>query len=813
MAVFLGAPPASAQTDVPSEIQIEVERFGVGGSIRPGDWAGVRIRINDSAPKAREVALRLSPRVDPDGDTPIYQRDVTTNPGQWQGAWLYWRVPFWFDQTDVVVISAHEALEAGSADRTGAISVGAAPTGRLLGQIRVSPKGYSPADVGMLALVGNRPMSLTRYSVRNLGERWRPLGHELQELVTMTPADLPDRWMGYAPFESIVWGGGEPGEVRGERAVALKDWVNRGGHLVIVLPPVGENWTNPSASELNDLLPRVTVRRREGVDLEPYRPLLADSRRPRLPKDTVLHEFIPAPDAARGEAIRVFNGPDNDCVVARRLVGLGMVTLVGIDLTHRVLLEQELPEADVFWNRVLGQRGDLPSAQEAEVIRTQNFLSRSGVNFAGDIPSEIAKTRTAAAGVLLGFVVFVAYWLVAGPLGYAVLKRRDQVRHSWVAYALSALVFTGIAWGGATVIRPRKVEAQHLSVIDHVFGQPLQRARTWVSILVPWYGQATVQVATPTPDGAAPGRGEGIDLAAAWESFQDAKVGVGAFPDSRPYVIDSRNPSAVRVPTRSTVKQWQLDWAGGPRWRMPVPVDDAGEAGPGAVLRLNTDRAVKALLIGKLKHDLPAALSDATIIVVQRQASLVRVGADGVEPRPLGDNMICDARAYRLASPWPAGQILDLSVVTASTEISTLASKLMEHLLGSQAVSNFQGNQRANPGQTIEHLEALSLISQLEPPKRQTSSNSSFPAASRAGGQGLDLGKWFTQPCVIILGAVGTANEPADTPTPIFVDGQRVPANGRTLVRWVYPLSDDPPSLAPPGDEAVPSGEPTGRGG
>lgn len=810
---LLIVPAAIAQTEAPSEIQIEVERFGVGGSIRPGDWTGVRIRLNDSAPKAREVALRLSPRVDPDGDEPIYQRDVTTNPGQWQGAWLYWRVPHWFDSTDVVVISAYEALEAGSTDRTGAIAVGTAPAGRLLGQIRVTPKGYVPADVGLLGMVGNRPMGLLRYGVRNQGERWRPLGHELQEYVSMTPAELPDRWMGYAPFESIVWGTGEPGEVRGERAVALKEWINRGGHLVIVLPPVGENWTNPSASELNDLLPRVTVRRREGIDMERYRPLLVDSRKTRLPKETVVHEFTPMPDAARGEAIRVFDGPDGECIVSRRLVGLGMVTVVGLDLAHRTLLEQELPMPDVFWNRVLGQRGELPTAQEAEALRVQNFLSRSGVNFAGDIPAEIAKTRTAAAGVLLGFVVFVAYWLIAGPLGYAVLKRRGTVQHSWLAYALTALAFTGIAWGGATMIRPRKVEAQHLTFIDHVFGQPLQRARTWVSILIPWYGQATVQVTSPTPDGLAPGKSEGIDIAAAWESMQDAKVGVGAFPDSRPYVVDARNPGAVRVPTRSTVKQWQVDWVGGPRWKMPVPVDDAGDATPTAAIKFNTDRSTKALLAGKLKHELPAALNDVVIIVVQRQSSLVRIGADGPEPRPLVGNMICDARAYKLANPWQPGQVIDMSVVSSATSGSALASEYLSRLLGSQSTSGFQGATRSNPGQVIDHLTALSLMSQLAPPKRERTDVSSFPAANRAGAQGLDLGKWFTQPCVIIIGAIGTSNEPADTPTPIFVDGQRVPALGRTLVRWVYPMPDDPPSMSPPSDEAVPSGVPTERGG
>jgi hypothetical protein len=77
------------------EVKLQVERFGVGGLSRPGEWAGIRIRFLDSSPKQRDIIIRLS-GLDPDGDTPLVQREITANPGVWQSTWMYCRLPFWF---------------------------------------------------------------------------------------------------------------------------------------------------------------------------------------------------------------------------------------------------------------------------------------------------------------------------------------------------------------------------------------------------------------------------------------------------------------------------------------------------------------------------------------------------------------------------------------------------------------------------------------------------------------------------------------------------------------------------------------------
>ncbi|MBC7834429.1 MAG: hypothetical protein H7Y88_04920 [Phycisphaerales bacterium] len=56
----------------------------------------------------------------------------------------------------------------------------------------------------------------------------------------------------------------------------------------------------------------------------------------------------------------------------------------------------------------------------------------------------------------------------------------------------------------------------------------------------------------------------------------------------------------------------------------------------------------------------------------------------------------------------------------------------------------------------------------------------------------LDLSRWLTQPCIIIIGQMPGG---APSPTPIYVDDQAISTKGHTVVRWIYPLPADPPGL------------------
>ena len=813
-AACIGAPAFARQSTStgslgPGEVLIEVDRFGAGNQARPGDWCGIRLRLTDTATSQRELLVRVQ-TVDADGDQPLYQTGLTSNPGLAQPVWLYARLPFVgsADATDVTV-TVHEAVEAGDLGEPGAVGYRA---GRLLASATVTPKAGSmvPPTVGMIGVVGPRPLGLQQYGDRaGPSSPWHPLANESTQIVTgLTPEDLPDRWMGLANFEAIVWAEGDPAKVRGDRARALRDYVTRGGHLVIILPAVGQTWTNASSNELIDIMPSVSVASRERVPFDDFRPLLTSWNTSSFPGTATVQQFTRRPDTLASEASCVLAGPEGPCVATRREVGAGCVTLVGLDLNQTALSQFRMIDAEVFWHRVLGRRGTLIEREVEQgtdgstQVRVTPGTNRRVIAYDAMIDAAIGKSGSSAAGVLVGFVVFAIYWAVAGPVGFALLRRRAMSHHSWVAFIACSVAFTVLAWGGATILRPKATEATHLTLLDHVFGQPVQRARTWASVLLPWYGSATLGVgdAIELKDRSAARRS--LNSIAAWEASDAAASGFGGFPDARGYAVDARLPDLITVPTRQTVKQIEAQWSGGPRWEMPMPLPDEGKEGMG-VLRLSDagwfeldETRQTPLVTGSLVHKFPGPMTGVTVIVVRRQQPLPSPRPRTVAA-PLQAPLPCEAEAFIFTEPWEPGKPLSLDVVTRPRSRVEQRKASLEQYLASLVPS-------PGFGAVIDEVEAsrlrpqaalagLALFPMLPTPEQSEDITAPSPAApQRSSTHGFDLGRWFTRPCVIVMGMVGETR-PQPSPVPLVVDGDPLETSGLTHVRWVYPLPDNPP--------------------
>lgn len=796
-----GAPadPAADGSDGSSsaqlgEVKIEVEKFGVGKVARQGEWTGFRIRVLDTSSKPREVIVRLAGR-DPDGDIPVSQREITTNPNTWQGLWLYQRLPFWFTRQELLSVSVYEANEVKGADGTTRFEAGS-----RLGQVRIAPQNMVEPGDDLIAIVGQRTAGLTNYTVRVPNGQYPAYSHEPIELIGLgAPSELPDRWLGLIQFPTIVWTAGDPADLRGDRAVALREWINRGGHLVIVLPTVGQTWTNSVNNELYDLLPAVTISRQESVDLAPYRSMITRSTTSRLPRNTVLHTFKPVKDANPEEAIEILSGPKpgtaGECMVVRRLIGAGAVTLVGFDLNNRELVDFAGIDADVFWNRVLGRRGEFPSPSEMNPLnRNLNLItSRAPLTVDADIQYQINHTATAGAGVLLGFLTFAAYWLLAGPVGFYLLKNYTKHQFSWLAFIGVGAIFTAISWTGAALLRPGKTEATHLTFLDHVYGQPTQRARSWMQVLIPHYGEATLSV------GDANERNPRHAITA-WEA-RSSDTGSSAFTDSQEYNSNWQSPNSITFPVRATIKQVQVDWAGGPRWKMPIPIHPRREDGSAPnidekpALKL-ADVGGKELLTGVLEHELPQALTDVRVILIRKQQDMNGRASDSLP---------ASANIFALSAPWEPKTPLDLELVTSEVR-GSLASEFIKGLLpppmSNSAALGMGGAADEQPNQSglLNRLLATALFPMLETPPKNQSLGSNLYAFRRTATHGYDLGMWFTQPCVIIIGQLGegTGKGSAASPVPVLIDGEPLATRGRTVVRWVYPLASNPPQVGPP---------------
>lgn len=754
------------------EVRVDVETFGVGGLIRPGDLGGLRLALTDTGDRPRDVAVRLELR-DADGDEALYTRVVTLTPGRALGVWLYARMPWDLRPGGLLRVGVYRAttLEDGSVE-----------IGRQLGAARVTPERVAEESQALAAVIGRGSAGLDQYSQTLRDRPYSPAAHEILAVAGgLLPEALPDSWMGWAPFEVVVWSEGEPSAIEGRRAEALREWVHRGGHLVIVLPSVGSPWSGAN-NPLGDLLPRARIDRIAEADMTGYRRLLARTGpgREQVPLRGALHRFVIDADATPADASAVINGPDG-CVVARRLVGTGMVSVVGLDVTGRAL--SAALEADAFWGRVLGRRQDVLTQAEMETAGQQVSLLRAFAReFAvdGQVAPSISKGRVASVGVLLAVVVFAGYWLLAGPLGFAALKARGGERHAWVLFVGVAGIFTLVAWVGAGAMRPKREQVWHYTFLDHVYGQPGQRARTFLSVLLPQYGEQTVSIGVDNADESW------HQALTPWSASRESSA--QAFPDARGYEADVRRLDALRVPARSTIKQFQADWYGGPRWTMPGPTTPAqaptvvGSPGPGGP---------SGGLSGELVHGLPSPLRDVQVILVLRQTPEDASDARLRGPGPLR----AQAYAWTLDS-WAPGETLSLS--SFKPDKSAEATELLSRLVPSLEPGLLPGSilEVSDPADA-ESLAALFPV--LEQPDYRAA-----PALT-GGGHGvvrrrmvhtLDLARWFTQPCLIVLGAV----EDAPCPIPVAVDGRPLTTGpeaptsggGRTAVRWVYPLRPEP---------------------
>lgn len=790
-----GAAPEPSQagrgaSEPGGQLQLTVATVGLGGQVRRGSWAGVRVEFLDRAAVGRDIVLVLTLR-DIDGDRLSVERSVLTSPNQRLSAWLYAPVPFAVaDSTALVDVSAYEAGQ-GAGGLGGGSAVG---RGRLLGQASVRLfQREMPVSVGAIAVVGRNAVGLEPYALReNTVSPIAPLAHEPVDLLSgLRPGDLPDRWMGYGAVTEIVWTAsrteGEPADMSVAQAEALRAWVEQGGHMVVVLPAVGQLWTSRS-NLLLDIMPRVEPQRLDRYDVRQIGAILRHdaplfgttvSRSVGVPTQSAAVQALPdAPGVLPGQNTVILADPSGVPLVVRRQVGVGAVTLVGIDLTNPAILPAV--QARTFWNRVLGRRGAYMPEQEWAQVKSQLQLGtgprREQVNLDEGVLEAINQRGQAGAGILISLVVFGVYWFLAGPVMQRALRARGLGQHSWVAFVGSVAVFAALAWGGAVAVRSAGVPAQHLTVYDSVHGQAVDRARVWASVLLPGYGE-TVVSARDTEQRPQAG------AVSPWDS-PDGSAG-SAFLDSQRYSLDSRRPDAVAFPSRNTVKSVRVDWSGAPVWRGPIPV-----AGPdGQPGQLRAVRGTGRLEVrGGLRHELPSALRDVTVIVIGQQSAL---------GRPSTGQLLAQGVAMSMAS-WEPGQVLDMGQLSGSAagesrrgrDLSSFLENLLPRARGFGGIFVPGAAQRQLAS---DRMRALSFFGLLPPPDVQSPNNASTQARRRLF-HGLDLSRWSTQPCVIVMGTV--SGEPS--PVPVTVGGTPMGGQGLTFYRWVYPLANDPPQYAAP---------------
>lgn len=790
--------PVSAQSN---DITVELDQFGVGSAFRPGGMVGIRLELTSQLSDPIPVWVQWE-KSNADGDIAEYGRSLTLTPGQPTKCWLYAPLSPTASPNDVWSIKIFEEQDG--------------QRGREIGGKRISPSSTQNTQsfdisTSLIGIIGSRRLGLDDYMSPTTRGRSASAHEETRIVSGIRTQNLPDRWFGLQPFEAIVWSTDQSPNVSFDQAEAMREYIMRGGHLIIILPSVGNPWGlgTQGQTPFDDLMPVQVPERLEMIKLSEVLPLISKS-------DKAITDFELNPVNSFGKVGTGYDPlannyyeplatlPDGTIVVIQRTYGHGRITICGLDVSSGSLQSVDLPEADAFWNRILGRRVDTPSTSELTQIQDLKRLSRpiSNQNNLGSgnlFVNLIQHEQSATVGILLAFILFVLYWLIAGMGGFYVLKHYGLVKHSWLAYAATAGLFTALAWGAVAAVRPRQVTVKHVTVLDHIArvdstgshnpdrrdnDRQYQRAISFCSIFLPNYRNMPISIDSSV----------GHDIMHSWEP---PGVAISKFTNVIQYPVDvGRNLASFRMPSRSTTTRLYLNYLGG------VDPDDWGgmlQADPNDPIQVvidpgGTERTIRGSVISKL----PGPLTNITIFWVKNQRTRPRgYFSSGDEEQPFvtptaSGQMLNIGATWRMAGTLNPGE--RLPVQPPNDPGINLSRSITESYIKRYRASGLGGLGNPNPSAIGEddrrnYLEMLSLFQQLTPPgyilsSSDTQGDQTSSTFYREIGRELDLSAWFTRPCLIIIGWLKNS----ELPIPLLADGEPVQSEGLTIVRWIYPL-------------------------
>ncbi len=756
---------------------LNVERTDVGfsGHVRPGEWVPLRLTVDN--PTADDVELRFVWTVeDADGDRVAAERTAVINAQREERLWLYAPLPLEADRDTTWTVQALSTdAEGDNATQTVGEPV----------SFRVDPTRWAEPGTGLIAVMSEQDLGLDDYAAH-------ATQHEPLSVVRgLSLADLPDRAHALSALDAIIWtadSGGDPADASIPSAVfpALREYVLRGGHLVVVLPRVGQTWTQ---SPLAGLLP-VSGDAVKRVTAPP--PMLAGVK-PDVPSIS-LHTFdvTPAGDAT---VLGRTDGGDAFLITARR--GFGKVTLVGVDITDNVWRDRLSSGKSRVWNTVFNWTA--PVFQAAEVRRlsgraqTGSAEMRPASELASDplasfVPGRIAMRGTVSV-ILLVAVGLLFLYVAAAAGSFWWVKAAGRSHLAWLAFAGVVVAFSAFSWGGAWLARPTGLQARHMSVLTIDPAANAARVRSWVSLFVPRFGEARVAV----PAAAVPGLlDEPTNHFAGFGVSADGSA--TGFLDAQRYAVAAAQPYEASLPVRATTKRLTLDVVSGETLDTQSNTNDDALLGPGAIEALEppSHDLNAGRLRARLRHNLPGELHDVTVVYCRGE------GYRGRSRRVLTPTVWRVMNNAGQRQPWSPGQTLEIDGEPSHAQRLFLrrSDYLIKEPERSLKDEGFLGllleQQRGvadnvTPGNdtVTREFELLSFFDAMPPPRFDIVGFSPTNAALRRTiGRTLDLSDLLHGPRLIILGQLHDSPLPVD----LTVDGVRPPSSGWTVVRLIYDL-------------------------
>jgi hypothetical protein len=340
--------------------------------------------------------------------------------------------------------------------------------GRLLGSEPVFYNARSPEDELVLGIVPE----LQRTGLRRLinlvsrdDDEARAAANPTQPrkagryLLFTEKALLPREEIGYQSISTVLWDGGDLGELDPERSVALRGWVFQGGTLIVA---AGENGERVKQSSLSEILPVEIAAGRPYDVAEDFRGTFGSAPATSGPI------IVTSARLLRG---KVLVGTTERPLVVEGVYGVGRVVYVGFSLTSWAL--QRWSGRDAFLAMLFR-----PS--RSQILPTMTAAGRQIVdgrlksNLLGKLPSPL---------FIIAFLGL--YIILVVPVNYLAFRALKRLEYAWLALPVTAIAFGFLAYNIGYFSQSQILEADEITLLEGMAGSSLATAKSFFAIYSP----------------------------------------------------------------------------------------------------------------------------------------------------------------------------------------------------------------------------------------------------------------------------------------------------------------------------------------
>jgi hypothetical protein len=310
---------------------------------------------------------------------------------------------------------------------------------------------------------------------------------------------LPGRWYGFDAVDVVVVDTNDKEmltTLSGNRGEALKQWVQRGGHLVVA---VSSNWQAVNEGLLGEMLP---VKVNGQVQVTPFDSLEAFTGG----SHQIAFENAPV-RAAKFEEIEARGGKVIASTLSTPLVvrgpfGFGRVTVIGLDIDGKPF--SGWPDRSLFFVKALDLRA---SAVGIDVTRPGTRIMSAAMS---DLSTRLRQTLDQFQGVTLvpfawvaGFILL--YILLIGPGDYFFLKKVvKRMEMTWITFPIIVVTVSLLAYYAAYFVKGTDLRANKIDVIDIDQEAGIARGASWVNLFSPKNRDYSIKVLPVAPNQEMP---------------------------------------------------------------------------------------------------------------------------------------------------------------------------------------------------------------------------------------------------------------------------------------------------------------------